>query len=89
MKKLAECAPEILMCEIYDKQSSMLHLMIASYVADIPEIEGLLSVEPRNQTFMLCHWCKTNRKDLASFTTAQRRYKSRTKAALEKTKSLS
>lgn len=45
MKQLTECALEELLYKVYGKRSLWLHLTVASYVADLPESEVLLSVK--------------------------------------------
>lgn len=85
MKLLAECALGRHLFKIYDKRSLMQHLMIESYVADLPESKDLLSVKRINWTFMPCLICETNRKGLAGVTTAQRWCWSKRKAAFERT----
>lgn len=85
VEQRAECALKELFSKMYDKWSPLLHLMIASHVADLPESKDLLSVKRGNQTFKPCHICKTNRRDFVGFTTGQQKCWSKTKAALKRT----
>lgn len=55
LKAFAECAVEELLQKTSDSSYLLLHLMIVSYVAYIPESENSLSVKSGNQIAMSCH----------------------------------
>lgn len=73
LKPLAECAAEGFLCSTSDNRLLLLNLMIASYVADIPEAKGFLSIERENRTIMPCHMCQVKKEDLSRFPMEPRR----------------
>lgn len=44
-----------------------MHFLLASYIADIPEVEGLLGVKRGNKTFSSCHICYARREQFPSY----------------------
>lgn len=70
---LAECALNGHHCIWKYERTLSLHLIIASYVAGIPEAEDLLSVKRENRTAMPCQVCEIKRADLADFSVAPKR----------------
>lgn len=63
MKPLADVAVEGLLCSTMDKRCLLLHMMVASDVAGIPESEELLSVKRDSKAAMPCHMCEIKEKD--------------------------
>lgn len=61
MRSLAESTVAGLSCNTNDKRSLPFHLIVASYVAYIPETEDFLSDNRGNQTPIPSHLCNTKR----------------------------
>lgn len=52
-----------LLCKTSDNGYFLLHLVIVSYVTDIPESEDLLSVKRNNHTAMPCYMCEVKKRE--------------------------
>lgn len=83
MKTLANLSDKVFLCSTMNSRSLLLHIMAASYVAEIFKSEELLSANRDDQGTMSYHVCKLKGDQRGSYSTAPKRCSSKTNAILD------
>lgn len=85
MKPLAGVAVKSFLCNTLRKRTLDIGMMVASYVADIPESEDWLRVKKASRAAVYSHMCEARREEMYSYLVAPRKCCSKTKAMLNET----